>query len=163
MGKRTYTKKDIEFLESIVCDIYRKTRELDEKLERHFTIDGHLAGSIGEVYASYYYDIDLSKANTPKHDGTKGIKNIQIKMTQRNSVDIKGTPDYLIVLHIKISEKEVQVSEVYNGPGIIAIDGRKENTNKWVTISLGILSKLDKTIYDNQRISSMHMISKYKP
>ena len=36
---------------------------------RHFTLDGHLVGSIGEVMASYYYGIELYAASAVAHDG----------------------------------------------------------------------------------------------
>ena len=82
---------------------------------RHFTLDGHLVGSIGEVYAAERYGIKLFESSMPTHDGTAPDgKLVQIKATQRDSVGISEEPEFLIVL--KINEHG-DIHEVYNGPG----------------------------------------------
>jgi len=50
---------------------------------RHFTLDGHLVGSIGEVMESYYYGIELYAASAVAHDGEIDGKKAQIKITQQ--------------------------------------------------------------------------------
>lgn len=82
---------------------------------RHFTLDGHLVGSIAEVIASYMYDLELLPSSQQCHDGKchrTGI-NVQIKGTQRNRVAMYGEADHLIVLLLANGFAE----EVYNGPG----------------------------------------------
>ncbi|MBR3537697.1 MAG: hypothetical protein IKN79_01325 [Eubacterium sp.] len=65
---------------------------------RHFTLDGHLVGSIGEVMAAYYYGIELYKASTEKHDGVINDREVQIKITQQDDIVICAEPDYLIIM-----------------------------------------------------------------
>ena len=69
---------------------------------RHFTLDGHLVGSIGEVAAAYYYGIKLYPPSAKTHDGEIGGRKVQIKTTQRASVLIKYEPEYLIVLYLRL-------------------------------------------------------------
>ena len=79
---------------------------------RHFTPDGHMFGSIGEVYAADKYGIQLYKASCPLHDGeTSDCRKVQIKLTQTDRVSMHDDPDYLIVLKI---DKEGNISEIYN-------------------------------------------------
>ena len=53
-----------------VHSLIKIVRDLEKAFPgRHFTLDGHLLGSIGEVLAVYYYGVDLYEASTPKHDG----------------------------------------------------------------------------------------------
>lgn len=49
---------------------------------RHFTLDGHLVGSIGEVMAAYYYGIELYRASAEIHDGEIEGRKVQIKISQ---------------------------------------------------------------------------------
>lgn len=161
MDNKKYNDSDIKFLKTKVCEIFKNTKELEQLMGRHFTIDGHLAGSIGEVYASYYYGIDLDKAGKKTHDGTKDGKKVQIKMTQRNSVDIKGIPEYLIVLKFDISEEEVVVYEVYNGPGEF-LKQYKRNSNNEISISLNKLSEHFSKVSIDRKICTDKPIKKYE-
>ena len=81
---------------------------------RHFTLDGHLVGSIGEVMAEYYYGIELDDPSAKLHDGTVDGRKVQIKITQQDNVVISGEPEYLLVMYLT---KAGDVYEVYNGPG----------------------------------------------
>ncbi len=87
--------------------------------KRHFTPDGHMVGSIGEVLAAYHYGIELFSASHEKHDGKVDDRYVQIKATQRNSVGISSAPDFLLVLKIS---KEGVGKEVYSGPGNLVWD-----------------------------------------
>ena len=56
-------------LEEKIRELYRITAELEEKYPgRHFTPDGHLVGSIGEVYAAEKYGLTLPEAGSEKHE-----------------------------------------------------------------------------------------------
>jgi hypothetical protein len=129
---------------------------------KRFTLDGHLLGSIGEVFASYYYGIDLylNDNSHPCHDGEKDGKEVQIKITQGNSVDINNIPDYLIVLFLK--KDECEVYEVFNGPGKTAIGTAKRTKNGWYTRTLNSLDNANKEITDEDRIQPVKMIHKGK-
>ena len=161
MNSEIYGDEEIEYLKTSVKELSRLTFQMESRLNRHFTIDGHLAGSIGEVFASYYYGVILSKASRKKYDGEIDGKSVQIKMTQRNSVDIKSTPDYIIVLYIRITEDEVEAYEVFNGPGIIAIGDNVDNSNGWKTISINKLARRNESVSNEQRIKQVHRIQSY--
>ena len=50
---------------------------------RHFTPDGHLVGSIGEVLVASYYGLELLPASSQTHDAKSDSgKMVQIKATQ---------------------------------------------------------------------------------
>lgn len=86
----------LEMLEEKIRELYRITAELEEKYPgRCFTPDGHLVGSIGEVYAAEKYGLILLEASSEKHDArsTDG-RLIQIKITQTDRVSIYSKPDY---------------------------------------------------------------------
>jgi hypothetical protein len=100
----------------LVSRLQRIVMRLEELFPgRHFTLDGHLVGSIAEVIASYMYDLELLPSSQKCHDGRcqrTGL-NVQIKGTQRKRVAMYGEADHLIVLHLANG----RVEEVYNGPG----------------------------------------------
>lgn len=101
----------------------KKLYEIVEQLEtlfpgRHFTPDGHLVGSIGEVLGAYYYDLELLPASAVTHDAkARDGRLVQIKATQRNFIGIRSEPDHLIVLRIN---SQGTSDEIYNGPGALA-------------------------------------------
>ena len=80
----------MEMLEKKIRELYRITAELEEKYPgRRFTPDGHLVGSIGEVYAAEKYDLSLLEASCEKHDArSEDGRLVQIKITQTNRVSI---------------------------------------------------------------------------
>lgn len=122
---------------------------------RHFSLDGHLIGSIGEVLASYYYGVTLYEASHPIYDGCIGEKEVQIKITQRKSITIsKDTPDWLIVLFL---DKSGKVYEVYNGTGheAMKLTGRLDKYNHY-HISIKKLSEINK-----HSIKPKHKIDAY--
>ena len=49
-----YTKEKIEELKKIVFDFYKGISQMNQTYGRKFTMDGHMIGSVGEVFASYY-------------------------------------------------------------------------------------------------------------
>ena len=105
---------DREFIKQKLAELLKIVNELQARFpDRKFTLDGHLIGSIGEVLARYYYGIELAPTGTKRHGGTLNRKQVQIKITQRDSVDIKGIPENLLVLFL--NTKDLAVYEVYNG------------------------------------------------
>lgn len=149
-------KNNIEQLISIVNDLEKTFPG------KRFTLDGHLLGSIGEVFARYYYGIDLYlNDNSHKcHDGKKNGKEIQIKITQGNSVDINDIPDYLIVLFLK--KDECEVYEVYNGPGKVILNGANKTKNGWYSRTLNKLYDYNKEVNDKDRIQTVQPIHKWE-
>ncbi|MDD3417251.1 MAG: hypothetical protein PHY47_25200 [Lachnospiraceae bacterium] len=129
---------------------------------RHFTLDGHLVGSIGEIMAAYYYGIELYEASAPTHDGkTRDGREVQIKITQQDRIVINEKPDYLIVLFL--NRKTGEISEIYNGSGEMpwetAYIYEKHNT-RYMMISK--LLEMDKNVDGENRIAMIHKIEKYE-
>ena len=97
---------NIEFIKQKVSELLSIIAELENRFPgRRFTLDGHLFGSIGEAIAEEFYNIELAPTGTKTHDGIKEGKNVQIKITQGDSVNINDIPEYLLVLFF--SKKEV--------------------------------------------------------
>ena len=133
----------IERIENLIQMLSKAVSELDDvckavEPQRHFTLDGHLVGSIGEVVAQYYYDIALEQSSVAKYDAHHNGKEIQIKTTQRSSVMLQHGDGYLIVLHMSA---EGAFSEVYNGLASYPWKEIEKNKNK--RISLRKLAQLN--------------------
>ena len=69
MERITHSKEKMELVRGKIQELIKIVSDLETVFPgRHFTIDGHLVGSIGEVMAAYYYGIDLYDASTERHD-----------------------------------------------------------------------------------------------
>jgi hypothetical protein len=155
---------DINHLSLAIRDLYAIVDRLGEEFaehDRHFTLDGHLLGSIGEVYAAECHGICLYASSKKAHDGWKidadGKKReIQIKVTQtrakRKVVPISYRPDYLIVLLV---DEDGSFDEVYNGPGIKVWDLVKDKpkpANGQYQVTLSKLRELDAEVREEDRV-----------
>jgi len=133
---------NIDHVPQIVQKIYESVGELEKLFPgRHFTPDGHLVGSIGEVLAAHRYGLTLLPASSAGHDAiSPSGKCVQVKATHGNSVGIRSECDHLIVLRIS---QDGSFDEVYNGPGDMPWDaaGRMQK-NGQRAISLGRLREL---------------------
>lgn len=127
----------------------------DEK--RHFTIDGHLLGSIGEVYAAERYGIELFISSEAVHDGkAPDGRLVQIKATQGERIAVSSEPKYLIVLYVS---KTGEFEEIYNGPGGPVWNQFKDKKlpkNGQYQISVSRLSRLDAEVRDEDRIPRVY-------
>lgn len=145
----------IKEIPSLVKQLYVITERLEQMFQgRHFTPDGHLVGSLGEVLAAYYYGLVLLPASTGGYDAlsSEGIQ-VQIKATQVKGVALRSEPEHLIVLKI---HKDGTASEVFNGPGAIAWNAAgKMQSNGQHPISLSKLSKLMANIPSNNQIKKV--------
>lgn len=157
-----YTKEQVESAYNKIIELIQIVKELEKTFKgRHFTLDGHLIGSIGEVMASYYYGIELYPASMPIHDGiTPDGREVQIKITQQSQIILNEEPDYLIVLHLNKDTGEI--TEVYNGVGkipwsIARVFGKAEHR----MISISRLLALDLDVLGHERITSIYEIKKY--
>ena len=147
-------RADDETIAKTIRDLYEITARLESRYPgRHFTLDGHLVGSIGEVYAAERYGLELLPASSKAHDGIAPDKRrVQVKATQRGSVGISERPDFLIVLKI---DESGGIDEVYNGPGGPVWDlfaNRKRPKNGQYQVSLARLSKLNGGVSEADRI-----------
>lgn len=139
-----------------IQELYAIVSELEENFPgRHFTPDGHLVGSIGEVLAARYYQLNLLKASSETHDAiTDTGKLVQIKATQGNSIGLSSEPDHLIVLKIF---KNGKAEEVYNGPGKLAWEAcgkMQKNGHRPITVSK--LCKLMESIPLQERLNKIY-------
>ena len=139
-------------LEEIIRELYKITAELEEKYPgRRFTPDGHLIGSIGEVYAAEKYGLTLLETGSEKHDARSSDgRLIQIKITQTDRVSIYSEPDYLIVMKM---EHDGTIEEVYNGRGSAPWESAgKLQKNGQRSISLKKLISLNAHVLSEDRI-----------
>jgi hypothetical protein len=155
-----YDKDKMNMVYAKVKQLNTIVNELEAEFEgRKFTLDGHLLGSIGEVLAAYYYGIELSPTSTKAHDAiTQDGRNVQIKITQTNSISLKYEPEYLIVFYL--NKKTGEISEVYNGPGKqpwnYSYFDEEHNNHK---MKLPTLIQQDVQVQD--RIGQVNFIPKY--
>jgi len=120
---------------------------------RHFTPDGHLVGSIGEVLAAYAFDLDLNVASTAGYDALLGDTKVEIKATQRSSFGISAgdaVADVLLALKL---ERHRPPQLVYNGPAAKAweIAGPPQK-NGQRALGLAKLRALDATLGASERL-----------
>lgn len=133
-------------------DLYAASDGLEQMFPgRKFTLDGHLVGSIGEVTAAFIFDLDLNPASTTGHDARAvDGREVEIKLTQGNSVSIRHEPEHLIVLH---RPKNGRLRIIYNGPGAPPwMAAGKMQKNGQRPISLARLSRLDFNVPDGDRL-----------
>lgn len=161
MGRSTYSKEKMDMVREKIQALIGIVSELETEFPgRHFTIDGHLVGSIGEVLAAYYYGIDLYEASTERHDGSIDGREVQIKITQQDSILISEKPDYLLVLYMN---KNGNTYEVYNGPGDLPWDtASKKDSHNNRHMRVNKLMKLDADVEESKRIPALNPIEKMK-
>ena len=162
MEKIVYTKEKMDAIKEKIQKLISIVKELETDFPgRHFTLDGHLVGSIGEVMAAYYSGIELYAASAVVHDGEIDGKKVQIKISQQDDIVINHEPEYLIVLYLR---KNGDVFEVYNGPGEApwnSASKRDSHNNRHMRVNK--LMELDKQVSDEFRIAVVNVISKMKP
>ena len=159
MEKIKYTDEKMNMIKQQVQRLVEIVAQLEAEFPgRHFTLDGHLVGSIGEVMAAYYYGIELYAASTEIHDGEVDGKKVQIKISQQDNIVINHEPDYLIVLYLN---RNGNIYEVYNGPGKLpweSVSKRDRHNNKHMRVNK--LMELDKAVDECKRITQINHIEK---
>ncbi len=157
-----YSKESIDNIKKQVQELIRIVNSLEAQFPgRHFTLDGHLVGSIGEVMAAYFYGIELYAASAVAHDGEVDGKKVQIKISQQDNIVINHEPEHLIVLYLK---KSGDIYEVYNGPGKEPWEtSSKKDSHNNRHMRVNKLMELDKTVKQEDRIPAVHEIEKMKP
>ena len=161
MEKLHYTQEKMERVKERVQKMIEIVKELENDFPgRHFTLDGHLVGSIGEVMAAYYYGIELYTASKQIHDGEYDGKKVQIKISQQDNIVINHEPEYLIVLYLR---KNGDIFEVYNGPGKEPWRSASKcdsHNNRHMRVNK--LMELDEQVADIDRIQQIHKLLKMK-
>ena len=138
--------------------MFEISKRLASLTGRPFTLDGHMVGSIGEVYAQQFYGVELYPPGHAHHDGKYGEREVQIKATQGKSVVLRGEYDLLLVLKI---DPNGNFKEIYNGDGklpwqtLIAADRKKSKAGE-ISIRFNQLVKLNQSISDKDRIPCLN-------
>lgn len=143
----------IDTIPDVVQRLYDLVAELERSFPgRPFTPDGHLVGSLGEVLASHYYDLELLPCSTECHDAqTRDGKLVQVKATQGERVALRAQPEHLLVIKIN---KDGTIEEIYNGPGLPAWQScGKMQKNGQSPISVSKLRRLMNDVPGEQRLA----------
>lgn len=156
------TEKMISEARLEIKNLYQITDHLAALFpHRPFTPDGHLVGSLGEVLAAYYFDLELTSSSvTSNYDAlTPDGKKVQIKATQnpKGKIGIRSEPEWLLVL---LLHRNAAVEEVYNGPGDIpwAQIEEQHNSNGQCQISLSKLKQLQSQIDKDGQFAKIQRI-----
>jgi hypothetical protein len=105
----------VEDTKQLVRELYAITAKLKALHQhRHFTPDGILVGSIGEVLAEYHYGLTPLGVVEPAHDCRHERCLVQVKTTQRDAIQMGEPCQHLIALKLL---PDGSVLEAYNGPG----------------------------------------------
>ena len=149
-------------LSNAIRQLYGITDTLESDFsdhERHFTLDGHLLGSIGEVYVAERYNIRLFVSSFKGHDGVikdRRERLVQIKVTQsrtrKTAIGLSSEPEWLLVLQVSV---EGEFIEVYNGPGDIVwnlVKDKPKPSNGQYQVALRRLLELNESVADDDRI-----------
>ena len=144
-----------EMVAEKIKTFYRVSHELEELFPgRHYTPDGHMIGSIGEVLAAYCYGLTLFEASAETHDAkAPDGRLVQIKATQIDRVALSNEPDWMLVLRI---HPDGTFSEIYNGPGKLAWEHcGKMQKNGQRPISLAKLRQLQTRVPQSERLTQI--------
>jgi hypothetical protein len=134
----------VDRIPGLIRTIYGAVADLERLFpQRKFTPDGILVGSIGEVLAAYYYGLSLLPQSNANHDacapdGTQ----VQVKTTQRDSIDIRTEPDHLLVLKLY---PDGRCEEIFNGPGSLVwgfISGKPMPKEGFYQVPLSKLARM---------------------
>ena len=143
----------MEDTKKLVVNLYKITSALKKNHpHRNFTPDGILVGSLGEVLAEYHYGLKPLPPGTPGHDCKKGKKKVQVKTTQRQSIQIGDNCEHLLALKLK---ENGSVQEWYNGPGDPVwnrVKNKKRPKNGLYAVRLNVLKKLMENVPKSQRL-----------
>ena len=118
-GREDY--RNVDRIPALVERLYAIVDELQTLFPgRHFTPDGHMVGSLGEVLAARRYGLNLLSASAERHDAmSQDGRLVQIKATQGTRIALSSKPDHLIVLRIV---RDGSIEPVFNGPGSLVWD-----------------------------------------
>lgn len=139
-------------VKNLIGQILKASGRLTLLTKRPFTLDGHMVGSIGEAYAQEDYSVRLYPPSHQDHDGTWNGREVQVKATQRNSVELKGPSDLLLVLKIN---PDGSYKEIYNGDGNApwqCLAHRKATPAGYIRISLKRLRALNTQVREEDKI-----------
>ena len=145
-------KNQIKQIPPLIKKLYEIVDQLEDLFPgQKFTPDGHMVGSIGEVFTAFLYDLELLPHSTETYDAiSKADKKVQIKATQGTQVGIRSKPDYFIALKLY---RDGNAEEIYNGPGkLVWENAGKMQKNGQRPITLAKLKSLMATVKQEDKI-----------
>ena len=108
--------------EELVRSIFESCSELSRRTGRSVSPDGHLVGSLGEIYAAQELNLTLETASNAGFDATDADGTcVEIKTTTRSSISLSAEgsrAERLVVVQLDRHTGEPQI--VYDGPANIA-------------------------------------------
>ena len=108
--------------EDLVRLIFQACTELSRRTSRSVSPDGHLVGSLGEIYAARALNLKLETASKAGFDATddEGLR-VEIKTTTRSSIALSasGTQAQRLVV-IKLDDDSGSAQIVYDGDAQLA-------------------------------------------
>lgn len=108
--------------EELVQRIFESCAELSRRTGRSITPDGHLVGSLGEIYAASVLNLTLETASNAGFDATDTLgQRVEIKTTTRSGVSLStaGTLAERLVV-VKLDPGDGRATIVYDGPAAVA-------------------------------------------
>jgi len=108
--------------QELVQAIFEACAELSRRSGRSVTPDGHLVGSLGEIYAASSLNLNLENASNTGFDATDiHGQRVEIKTTTRSSISLSadGTLAERLVV-VKLNPDDGQAAIFYDGPAAVA-------------------------------------------
>lgn len=143
----------MEDTRKLIRSLYQITAKLKElHPHRNFTPDGILVGSLGEVLAEYHYALSPLSTSARGHDCSIHGCLVQVKTTQRESIQIGEPCEHLIALKLL---PDGTATEVFNGPGALVwnlVRNKPLPKNGLYSVRLSKLHTLMQSVPATQRI-----------
>lgn len=150
-------------LQILVKQLYATVSELETMFPgRHFPLDGHLVGSLGECLVADAYGLNLLAASNKGYDAVtkNGIK-VEIKATQTSTkskkISLSSEHEHLIAITIMSNGK---FEEIYNGSGARVwhqFANKNRPSNGQFQISISKLRTLNNQVLDNEHIPKLEI------
>ncbi len=152
-------------LPRIIAKLYKVVGELEGLFpSRHFTPDGHLLGSIGEVVAAHFYNLRLLRASETGIDAwtTEATpRSVQIKLTAGSRISLAVTAHEAALLIVLRLDRSSGFKEIYNGqyPSEL-LKAKRESKRKEKSLSLNQLldAQSGQELNDEGRIAILNAI-----
>jgi len=116
--KSTYALNMEATNEELVRSIFEACAELSRRSSRSVSPDGHLVGSIGEIYAAEELGLTLATASNPGYDAVdRNGALVEIKTTTRSSISLsaEGTGSERLIV-VKLDPISGTPGIVFDGP-----------------------------------------------
>lgn len=149
---------DTAQIKRLIPELYAVVDRLEAAAPgRHFTVDGHLAGSIGEVLVADRFGLTLSTASTKGIDAhTADGRPVEVKTTTKDKgFALRGyEPVAAFLLAVRV-HRDGSITVVYNGPAAPVwerIAHKKMPDTGQRTITLNQIRKLQESVSPDEML-----------